>query len=113
MDRKLIYTFSLIGFFLMWGVFGFIAAGPRGELLPQATPPPVENTSIAPGATDPVGIPVTGEAEPVLIEVLIFYGLIGLAALFLVFGLLSFANRSTAPNIEHNKEPSPGKSRKE
>ena len=102
MNRKLIYTFSLAGFFLMWGVFGFVAGVPRGEARLQETLPPVESTPVPPQATDPAQIPVTGESEPLLMEVVLFYGLIGLTALFLVFGLLSFANRSTAADVPRN-----------
>lgn len=105
MNRKLVYTFSLVGFFLMWGVFGFAAAAPRGEPDLQATVPPVEATSIVPSTTDSAGIPVTGETEPVLTEIIVFYGLIGLTALFLVLALLNIANKSTAPSGEH-KGPS-------
>ena len=102
MNRKLIYMFSLIGFFLMWGVFGFVAGAPRGETRLQETLPPVESTSVPPQVTDPAQIPVTGESEPLLMEVVLFYGLLGLTALFLVFGLLSFANRSTAADVQQN-----------
>jgi hypothetical protein len=96
MSRKMIYFCSLLGFFLMWGLFGFAAAGPRGEPDLRATLLPVESTPIVPAATDIAGIPVTAEPEPVWSEILGFYGLIGLAALFLILVLLSYANRSTA-----------------
>ena len=106
MNRKMIYIFSLIGFFLMWGVFGFIAAAQRDPVDLQATAAPVGNTSQASGEVDAAGIPVTGEPEPVWVEVLGFYGLIGLAALCLILALLSFANRSTAPYAGHKGPPS-------
>ena len=96
MSRKMIYFCSLVGFFLMWGLFGFAAAAPRSEPDLQATVPPVESTPVRPAATDIAGIPVTAESEPVWIEILGFYGVIGLAALFLILALLSFANKSTA-----------------
>ena len=38
MDRKMIYFFSLVGFFLMWGVFDLWL--PRRESALQATVPP-------------------------------------------------------------------------
>ena len=85
----------------MWGVFGFAAGAPRGELGLQATQPPVENTPALP-ATDSVGLPVTGRPEPVLTEVVVFYGLIGFTALFLVLALLNIANKPTAPYVHHN-----------
>jgi hypothetical protein len=106
MDRKMIYFLSLVGFFLMWGVFGFVAAAPRGGPELQATVPPVEGTVVIPEATNSVGIPVTGEAEPLWAEILGFYGLIGLAALFLILALLNFANKSTAASIKHKGPPS-------
>jgi hypothetical protein len=95
MNRKMIYFFSLVGFFLMGGLFGFAAAAPRSKPDLPATVPPVETTLIVPRATEVAGIPVTGESEPVWIEILGFYGLIGLAALFLVLALLSFTNKAT------------------
>lgn len=108
MDRKMIYLLSLVGFFLMWGVFGFVAAAPRGDPGLQVTVPSVKNTMVVPEATDPAAIPVTGEPEPLWTEVLVFYGLIALAALFLILALLNFANKSTTPAIERKGPPSAG-----
>lgn len=105
MSRKKIYVFSLAGFFLMWGIFGFVAAGPRPAPAGQATAPAVESTPVLPGTTETAAIPVTGEPERVWPEILGFYGLIGLAALLLILALLSFANRSTALYVDH-KHPS-------
>ena len=112
MNRKMTYVFSLIGFFLLWGALGFSVAAPRAEHNLQATIPPVQNTSPLPGETEAVGIPVTGEPEPIWSEILGFYGLIGLAALFLILSLLSFANQSTAPALER-KVPPPEETRKQ
>ena len=106
MNRKLIYVFSLFGFFLMWGVFGFAAGVPHNELSSPATVPPVETTVVVPEATHSVGIPITGEPEPVWTEVMVFYGLIAVTALFLILGLLKIANKSTAPYAEHKGPPS-------
>jgi hypothetical protein len=108
MDRKMIYVLSLVGFFLMWGVFGFAAAAPRGGLDLQATVPALEGTPVIPEATNSAGIPVTGEPEPLWTEILGFYGLIGLAALFLILALLNFANKSTALYVERKGPPSEG-----
>lgn len=105
MNRKMIYIFSLVGFFLMWGVFGFAAAAPRGELNPQATVAPQNATPVLPGETDAAGIPVTGQPERVWKEILGFYGLIAFAALFLILALLSFANQLTAPAVERKVPP--------
>jgi uncharacterized membrane protein YuzA (DUF378 family) len=99
-NRKMTYVFSLIGFFLLWGIIGFSTAPLRTVHNLQATVPPL------PGETEAVGIPVTGEPEPVWSEILVFYGLIGLAALFLILALLSSANQSTAPALEHKAPPS-------
>ena len=105
MNKKLVYISSLVVFFLMWGVFGIAAASPRdGSPLP-ATLPPMESTPIFSGTTDSTGIPVTGKPEPVLTEIFVFYGLIGLTALFLILALLNVANKSTPPYGEH-KNPS-------
>jgi hypothetical protein len=105
MNRKLMYTCSLLGFFLMWGMFGFVAAGPRGEPGAPATVPPVEPSVVVPEATA-AGIPLTGEPEPIWTEIVVFYGLIGLTALFMILGLLKIANRPTAPYVQPKGPPS-------
>ena len=110
MNRKMAYIFSLTGFFLMWGVFGFISVPPGGPGL-QATAPAVENTPVLPEGTLAAGIPVTSEPEPVWTEIVVFYGLIGLTAMFLILALLSIANKSTAPYVER-KDPSSNETHK-
>ena len=105
MNRKLIYITSLVVFFLMWGVFGIAAASPQNHSSLPATVPPVESTSIVSSPTGSAGIPITGRPEPVLTEILGFYGLIGVTALFLILGLLNVANKSTAPYVEHKSPP--------
>ena len=104
MNRMLTYVFSLIGFFLMWGVFGFIAAAPRAEIGAQADVPVLQSTAVVTEVTDSTGIPVTGEPEPLLTEVVVFYGLIGLTALFLMLALLNVVNK--APYAQHKERPS-------
>lgn len=106
MNRKMVYIFSLFGFFLMWGVFGFVAAAPRGDPNLQATVAPVSATPVLPAETAAAGIPVTGEPERVWTDILGFYGLIGFAALLLILALLSFANQLTAPAVERKVPPS-------
>lgn len=106
MNRKMIYLLSLLSFFIMWGLFGFAAAGPRSEPNFQATVPPVENTPVLPGGTEAAGIPVTAESEPLWIEILGFYGLAGLAALSLIWAMLSSANKATALYPKHKEPPS-------
>ena len=111
MNRRLTYAFGLIGFFLMWGVFGFAGGAQDNQPQTPATLAPVENTSVMPEATSAAGIPVTG--KPALLrEVVIFYGLIGLTASFLILGLLKLANKSTEPYGQPN-DPSPEKSDEE
>ena len=105
MNRKIVYLLGLTGFFLMWCVFGFIAAPPPGGLALQATVPAMERTSIPPEGTLAAGIPVTSKPEPVWTEIVVFYGLIGLTAMFLILALLRIANNPTAPYFER-KDPS-------
>jgi hypothetical protein len=100
MKTRRMYIGCLVGFLLLWGMFGFTAAPLHGETVLQGTPLPVESTPVEPGATNSAGIPVTAEPEPVWTEILVFYGLIGLTALFLILALLNIANKSTAPYVE-------------
>jgi hypothetical protein len=95
MKRKLAYTFILVGFFVTGGTFGLAAAAPQAPADLPATVAAVESPGAVPQPTDPAGVPVTGEPEPVLSEILVFYGLIGLTALFLVLALLNMANKPT------------------
>ncbi len=97
MNRKDDLLFQPGWLFLDVGTVWFCSCCPRSELNLPATVPPVEITPVGPGVTEAVGIPVTGESEPVWIEILGFYGLIGLAALSLILALLSFVNKATAP----------------
>ena len=101
MNRKRIYILSLAGFLSTWGMFGFTVTASRSEVLLQETPASMETTPTAPVATDSEGIPVTGEPAPVWTEIVVFYGLIGLTALFLILALLNLANKSTVPHVEH------------
>ena len=106
MNRRMTYIFSLLGFFIMWGVFGFVAAAPRDAPNLQATIQPVESTPILSGESGAAGIPVTGKPERGWTEIIGFYGLIGLAALFLILALLSFANKSTSLYAGRKHPPS-------
>lgn len=101
MQTRRIYIGGLVGFLLLGGMFGFRATPPHKGVILQETPLPVDVTPVAPGATSSVGIPVTAEPEPVWIEILVFYGLIGLTALFLILALLNLANKATAPYPGH------------
>jgi hypothetical protein len=96
MKRKLAYTFILVGFFVTGGTFGLSAAALDAHPDAPETVPAAATTGGLPPVTASVGIPVTGEPEPVLTEILVFYGLIGVTALFLILALLNFANKTTA-----------------
>jgi hypothetical protein len=103
-SRKLIYAFSLIGFFLIWGVFGSVAAAPRSEPVLQSTARLEENTVIAPGATPVAAIPVTGESQPG-IGILLFYLLSGLGAFFLLLASLKAGSKQTIPHVHRGEPP--------
>lgn len=106
MNRKLIYACSLVVFFLLWAVFGTAAASPQSQSNLAVTVPPVHGTPMVSGPTAAAGIPITGKPEPLLTEVLVFYGLIGITALFLILALLNVANKSTALHTEYKGPPS-------
>ncbi|HSL44164.1 MAG TPA: hypothetical protein VK897_12075 [Anaerolineales bacterium] len=102
MDRKLLYVFSLIGFFLMWGVFGFVAASSRSEPALRATLVPVESTKMNAEIIDPA-VPITGEQPASAITVL--YVLLGFGILIAVLALLNAANRPATTSISHKDPP--------
>jgi hypothetical protein len=66
----------------------------------QSKPSLIESTSVAGESPQPVLIPVTGKPH-LSWEVLVFYGLIGFAALTLILALLDSANRSTSYSARH------------
>jgi hypothetical protein len=103
MHRKLIYIFSLFCFFLLLGVSGFRAVAPVREPGFQSTLPPDETV---PSATSAGQVPVTGEPEPLWPEILLFYGLIALTALFLILVLLNTVNKSMIPRAPQKKPSS-------
>jgi hypothetical protein len=94
MNRKLVWLSILSILFLIWGASGSAAAS-RQQFLAQSAFPRVANTSVAPEATKPALIPVTGNPR-LGWGTLLFYGLIGLATLTLILALLDSANQSTA-----------------
>jgi hypothetical protein len=94
MNRKLVWLSILSILLLIWGASGSAAASHK-QFLAQSTFPQVANTSVAPEATKPALIPVTGHPR-LGWGTLLFYGLIGLAALTLILTLLDSANQSTA-----------------
>jgi hypothetical protein len=104
MNGKLIYIFSLIGFFLMWEVFGFMAAGPRSGPVFQASALPEKHSVVTPVVTTNAAIPVTAEAQPGM-GILFVYLLAGLGALFLILALLNAANKQTVPSVRRGEPP--------
>jgi hypothetical protein len=102
MNKKFIYIFSLCCFFLLLGVSGFRAVALAREPDFQSTLRPDETV---PAATSAGQIPVTGEPEPLWPEILLFYGLIAVTALFLILVLLNTVNKSMIPRA-HIKKPS-------
>jgi hypothetical protein len=101
MNRKLIYTFTLIAFFVMWGVFGFAAAAPRGESSQPALSS-AETTAAVSEEADSRMIPATG-SQQLGWRILLVYGLVGLATLSLILSLLNAANKSTALYVQRKE----------
>ena len=104
MNRKLIYTFTLIAFFIMWGGFGFAAAAPRTESSIQPELSSTVNTPIVSEAADSAMIPITGNQQ-LGWRILLVYGLIELATLALILSLLNIANKSTALYVQRKEQP--------
>lgn len=94
MNRKLAWFSFLSIFFLIWGMSAFVSAAPQNDHWAQSKLV-VVSTSAVPEATKPVVIPVTGTPR-LGWRILLFYGLIGFAALTLILTLLDSANRSTS-----------------
>jgi len=103
MNRKLVWLSILSIFFLIWGASGSAAASHR-DFLPQSILPGAKNTPIVPEATKPPLIPVTGNPH-LGWGILVFYGLIGVAALTLILALLDSANQSTTLYAQHRTPP--------
>lgn len=104
MNRKLIYTFSLIGFFVLWGVFGFAAGAPRNDSVSQSTPAAQDSTVIVPAVTAQAAIPVTGDPK-METEVLLVYLFFGLVALFIILALLNAANKPRTTYVPPKEPP--------
>lgn len=109
MNRKLKYTFSLVSFILLWGLFGFVSTSSDGETVLQVTPVTMEATFVNLNETHAAEIPVTGEPEPVWTEILVFYSLIGITASFLILALLNFVNKSAVQHVENHETQSSNK----
>ena len=98
MLRKLILLSILSIFFLIGGLSnsGIL----HKEAVAHSALPVVGNSDFRSEATQPELIPVTGKPR-FGGEVLLVYGLIGLAALILILALLASANPSTAFYARH------------
>ena len=92
MNRKLVWFSISSIFFLVWGMSS--AGALHKETLARSALPVTESSPAA-ESTQSVMIPVTGNSQSGWV-VLIFYGLIGLAALILILALLDSANHSTS-----------------
>lgn len=108
MNRKLVWLSILSIFFLIWGASGSAVASHR-DFMTQSTFPGAKSTPVAPEATRPPLIPVTGSPR-LGWGTLIFYGLIGFATLTLILALLDSANQSTA--LYTQRKPSQEENRK-
>jgi hypothetical protein len=105
LNQKLIWLSIASIFFLIWGMSGFARKPAQRTNLVQSESVFVQSTSVVPESTEGVLIPVTG--KPHLISgILVFYGLIGFAALTLILALLDLANRSTSLSARRKTERS-------
>jgi hypothetical protein len=92
MNRKLVWFSIFSIFFLVWGMSSSGAL--HKESMAKSALPVTVTTPVPSESTQTVMIPVTGKSQ-LGWGVLIFYGLIGLAALILILALLDSANHST------------------
>ena len=92
MNRKLVWFSIFIIFFLVWGMSS--SGVSHKETLAKSALQAVERPPVISESTQSVTIPVTGKSE-LGWGVLVFYGLIGMAALILILALLDSANHST------------------
>ena len=98
MNRKLVWFSIFSIFFLVWGMSGFGAL--HRETMAKSALPAIASTPVPSESTQTALIPITGKSQ-LGWGVLIFYGLIGLAALILILALLDSANHSTTYYVKH------------
>lgn len=103
MNRKLIYIFSLIGFFLMWGLFGFAAATPRGDNAPQITVPSDDSHAVNPDLSADAVVP--GVEEQPATRVMLLYVLLAYGVLVVILALLNAANKPTTTYVRRKEPP--------
>ena len=98
MNKKLVWfsIFSIL--FLVWGMFS--AGALHKDSIANAALSVTVTTPVRSESTQPAVIPVTGKSQ-LGWGVLVFYGLIGLAALILILALLDSANHSTTFYPKH------------
>jgi hypothetical protein len=104
MNRKLVWLSILSIFIFIWGASGS-AATTHKDFRTQSTFPGAESSPV-PETIKPPLIPVTGNPH-LGWGILIFYGLIGFAALTLILTLLDSANQSTT--LYARRKTPPGK----
>lgn len=104
MNRRRTYVWTLIVFFLMWGVFSFVAAGLRNEPAGQVAAPAVENFSSQSNDEGSAGIPVTTEGQPQP-SITIAHVLFGFIVVFGVLALLNAINKPARTFVRHKSPP--------
>lgn len=101
MNRSRTYVWTLMVFFLMWGVFGFVAAGFRSE---PAAPPAIDSFSTRSEDAANRVLPVTGEGQPEP-RITIAHVLFGFIVLLGILALLNSANKPATTHVRPNSPP--------
>ena len=100
MNKKLVYTLTLLVFVIALGVFSFATASPASAgpaAQETVVVPTVQVTLVPPDVNVTAIVPVTGDetvAGPNILT-LLFYGFLGLLAIVLLVALFTSANRTT------------------
>jgi hypothetical protein len=108
MNRKLTYSLTLFVLIVMWGMFGFVTALPKGaqpdaqDTIGAPTPAPSPLASMVVPATELV--PVTGNDASTNVMRLLFYGFLGMLVVVLLLALLASARRTV---YVHDDGPPP------
>ena len=101
MNRRRTYVWTLIVFFLMWGVFGFVAAGFRGD---KTAPPAMNNFSTRSEEAPNAVLPVTGEGQPEP-KITIAHVSFGFIVLLGILALLNSANKPVSTYVRPKSPP--------
>lgn len=104
MNRRRTYLWTLIVFFLMWGIFGFVAAGlPSEPRMPDGAPALQDGSNRAneePGALIPAPDERQSGSQMSLVHVLF-----GFIVVFGVLALLNAANKPATTYVRHKHTP--------